>query len=70
MAIEVTIKRVAGGGTFFQELRQSEGLGDVIKTVTRTVGMKPCSPCEERRQRFNRLVSFHPLARRREVVKK
>ena len=35
-----------------------DGLGDVVKAVTTAVGIKPCTPCERRRQRLNQLVPF------------
>jgi hypothetical protein len=35
------------------------GLGDVIRTMTYAVGIKPCSGCERRAAGLNRWVSFH-----------
>ena len=29
------------------------GMGDVIARGTKALGIKPCSPCEERRRRLN-----------------
>ena len=34
------------------------GLGDVVKRVTYTLGIKPCGGCEQRAARLNRLVTF------------
>lgn len=34
------------------------GLGDVIKRVTTTAGIKPCGGCAKRAAKLNRLVSF------------
>jgi len=34
------------------------GLGDVIKRVTYTVGIKPCGGCEKRAAALNRRVVF------------
>lgn len=31
------------------------GLGDVIATMTKAVGIQPCAACEERRLKLNRL---------------
>lgn len=35
--------------------RQTLGLGDVVAAATKAVGIKPCTPCEARRQRLNAL---------------
>jgi hypothetical protein len=40
------------------------GLGDVVKRVTASVGVKPCSSCEERAARLNQWVSFEGSSRR------
>lgn len=42
-------------------LHPAVGLGDVIAAGTSAVGIKPCSPCEERRRRLNQMF---PLWRR------
>jgi hypothetical protein len=34
------------------------GLGDAIKRVTRTVGIRPCGGCERRAAMLNRWVTF------------
>lgn len=36
------------------------GLGDVIKNVTRTAGIKACTPCQRRADRMNRWITFVP----------
>lgn len=44
-----------------QELRKpepSKGLGDTIAKVTKAVGIKPCGPCERRRQWLNARVPY------------
>jgi hypothetical protein len=37
---------------------QEVGLGDVIKRVTRAVGIKPCNGCQRRAAALNRYVVF------------
>jgi hypothetical protein len=34
------------------------GLGDVVAKVTKAVGIKPCGPCERRRQMLNQRFPF------------
>jgi hypothetical protein len=34
------------------------GAGDVVKKVTNALGIKTCSPCEERRKRLNKTLAF------------
>jgi hypothetical protein len=34
------------------------GAGDVVKKVADVLGIKPCTPCEERRKRLNRVLAF------------
>jgi len=44
-----------------QLLRDGEklrGLGDAVARVTKKLGVKPCTPCEERRRKLNKLVPF------------
>lgn len=41
------------------------GSGDVIKRLTRLLGIRPCSACESRAQRLNQLVAFRPRIDRR-----
>ncbi len=36
------------------------GAGDAVKAVTSAVGVKPCTPCEERRKKFNQALQFVP----------
>ena len=36
----------------------SRGLGDTIAKVTKAVGVKPCGPCERRRQWLNARVPY------------
>ncbi|MBF0539406.1 MAG: hypothetical protein HQL03_14255 [Nitrospirae bacterium] len=39
------------------------GLGDVIKGVTSTFGIKPCGGCEKRAEILNNLVTLTPWNR-------
>ena len=39
------------------------GLGDAIKHVTRTFGIRPCSSCERRAATLNRWLVFTSRAR-------
>lgn len=34
------------------------GAGDVVAKATKAVGVRPCAPCERRRQRLNKLFPF------------
>lgn len=34
------------------------GLGDTIHTITKAIGIKPCTPCEKRREKLNKLFSY------------
>ncbi len=35
------------------------GLGDLIKSATAAIGIKPCGGCERRQRALNRWMSFH-----------
>ena len=35
-----------------------DGLGDVIASATKAVGIKPCTSCEERRKMLNGMMPF------------
>jgi len=37
------------------------GLGDLIKSATHVIGIKPCSGCERRARALNRWMSIHRL---------
>jgi len=59
------VESPAGGARFVARLPrfvvdQEIGSGDVVKKVTRFLGVRPCAPCERRAQRLNRLVAFGP----------
>ncbi len=41
-------------------LKEPVGAGDVVKAATSAVGIKPCSPCEERRKLMNAGLQFVP----------
>jgi hypothetical protein len=43
-------------------LKAPIGAGDVVKAAASTVGVKPCTPCEERRKRMNAGLRFVPQA--------
>jgi len=58
-------ERPHGGARFIARLPrfvvdEEIGSGDVVKKVTRFLGVGPCAPCERRAQRLNRLVAFGP----------
>ena len=36
------------------------GLGQVVKRVTKSMGVKPCTPCEQRAQRMDRWMRIEP----------
>lgn len=38
-----------------RQRRRSVGLGDLIKRLTSAFGVKPCSACEERARKLNRV---------------
>jgi hypothetical protein len=39
-------------------MRDDVGLGDALKSLTSSLGMKPCIPCEQRAAALNRRVVF------------
>ena len=41
-------------------LKEEIGSGDVVKAATGAVGIKPCTPCEERRRLMNNALRFVP----------
>ncbi len=41
-----------------REERRLRGLGDVVAAVTGAVGIKPCGPCNQRREILNNLIPF------------
>ena len=41
-------------------LNHEIGAGDVVKAATAVVGVKPCTPCEERRKKLNQAVRLVP----------
>jgi hypothetical protein len=46
-------------------LEKPIGAGDVIANVTRAIGIKPCTPCEQRRRALNQLLQFEPKGSQR-----
>ncbi|MFF1909940.1 hypothetical protein [Kitasatospora sp. NPDC058218] len=43
---------------------EETGLGDVVKRVTSTFGIRPCGGCERRAETLNRWVGFGAAPRR------
>ncbi len=41
-------------------LKEPIGAGDVVKAATSALGIKPCTPCEERRKRLNAAFKLMP----------
>ncbi len=41
-------------------VKDSIGLGDVVKTLTGKLGFKPCGGCDNRAEKLNQLVRFTP----------
>lgn len=41
------------------KIKKSEGVGDIIKIIsTDIIGIEPCSDCEERRKKLNKMFPF------------
>lgn len=38
--------------------KPSQGLGDTIAKITKTVGIEPCEDCERRRKLFNEKIAY------------
>lgn len=43
---------------YIDRVKAAQGLGDVVKATTSAVGIKPCSPCQKRAEKLNRMVPF------------
>lgn len=43
---------------------QSKGLGDVVASITKFVGIKPCEECEKRRAKLNSMFPFLQTVKR------
>ena len=41
-------------------LKTEIGAGDVIAKVTTAIGIKPCTPCQKRREQLNQALKFIP----------
>lgn len=41
-------------------LRRPLGAGDAVANVTKAFGVKPCTPCEQRRRWLNQRLQFVP----------
>ncbi len=46
--------------TASQRAARWRGLGDVVASATKLVGVIPCGGCRERQEKLNRLVPFRP----------
>jgi hypothetical protein len=44
-------------------LKESIGAGDVVRNVTKAMGIKHCSKCDKRRERLNRLLQFAGISK-------
>lgn len=44
-------------------IRQPIGAGQAIQAATSAVGIKPCTPCQQRARVLDRLLAFRPLRR-------
>ena len=44
--------------------KESEGIGDTVAKITKTVGIEPCEACEERRKRWNDKVAYKKASRK------
>jgi hypothetical protein len=40
--------------------KDTVGLGQVVKRVTKSVGVQPCAPCEQRAARLDQWLRFSP----------
>ena len=41
---------------------ESVGLGQVVKRITSSLGVRPCRPCEQRAARLDQWLQFSPRA--------
>ena len=41
-------------------LKEAVGAGDVIAKVTTALGIKPCTPCQKRREQLNQALKLTP----------
>ncbi len=48
-------------------IKEEIGAGDVVKAATVAAGVKPCTPCEERRRRMNASLQFVPREKSKRV---
>lgn len=44
--------------------KEDNGIGDVIKNVTKSVGFSPCDGCQRRAENLNRWLVFSPQNRK------
>jgi len=42
---------------------QWKGLGDVVASATKLLGVRPCAPCNRRRESLNRAIQFKIASR-------
>ena len=38
--------------------KQKRGIGDTIESITKAIGIEPCTPCEERKKFLNEKFSY------------
>lgn len=55
------MERVGGCGCGGEATPAGVGLGDLVKTLTGLLGIRPCSACERRRRRLNRWRLRNPF---------
>jgi len=41
-------------------LKEETGAGDLVAKITTKLGIKPCSPCQKRRERLNQALKLTP----------
>jgi hypothetical protein len=41
-------------------LQKEIGAGDIVAKITAGLGIKPCSPCQKRRERLNQALKLTP----------
>lgn len=56
MSYETDIPPVRGKET--RDTRRQVGVGDMIAYITKAFGVRPCEPCERRRQWLNQRLRF------------
>ena len=44
-------------------VKQPIGAGQIVKAATQAVGIKPCTPCQQRAAKLDKLLQITPLRR-------